>query len=231
MILVLLGGLGFYFFQKVSKLETHYVLTSYSEDSGVEYKIIKDKPKSWVSLKNLDQKIYGAFVVSEDWAFFDHEGIDVEQIKKAYEDFQKGESLRGASTITQQTVKNLFLSPERSFVRKGVEALLAVLMTKTVTKEKTLEIYLNVIEFGEGLYGLGPASQYYFNKQAISLNAKEASFLAMLLPNPKTYSSSFRDQELSEYARSTIESILLKMRVAGYLKPYEYQYASLIDLF
>jgi monofunctional biosynthetic peptidoglycan transglycosylase len=120
-------------------------------------------------------------------------------------------------------VKNVFLSNEKTLWRKAQEAVLAVRIERQLTKARILEIYLNIAEFGEGLYGIGPASRHYFSKAPSELTAKEGAFLAMLLPSPKKYAVSFRKKALTPYAASTVRSILGKLLATGRLTNEEYQ--------
>ncbi len=182
------------------------------------YTIVSKKPKNWVSLKEMDYTAIHAIVISEDWAFYDHSGYDVNQIKEAAEEAIDGERTRGASTISQQLVKNIFLSPDKELSRKVKELGISVYMERNVPKEKILETYLNVIEFGPGIYGIKAAAKHYFNKQPKELNAREGAFLAMLLPNPKKHSQSFRDKKLTPFAKKRINSVLEKMSVAKYIR-------------
>lgn len=201
----------------ISKLKNQYVKVNL-KDKKVHYEIVKKKPNDWVTLKSISKNSQNAIVISEDWGFFQHDGVDFNQLKKAVQEAGEGKKLRGASTISQQLIKNLFLSKERSYVRKLKEFVLVPHLEKNVSKEKILETYLNVIEFGDGIYGIGAASKYYFKKKPSQLTAKEGAFLAMLLPNPKKYSSSFRDKKLSPFAKETILEILNKMAIAGHIE-------------
>jgi len=135
----------------------------------------------WVAWPELGMSGALAVVAAEDQKFPTHFGFDVASIRDALDADGR---LRGASTITQQTAKNLFLSPQRSFVRKGFEAYLAMLIELSWPKQRTLEIYLNIAQFGPGIYGLGAASRTYFAKSARELDDREAALLAAVLPNP-----------------------------------------------
>lgn len=127
-----------------------------------------------------------AVVAAEDQKFADHFGFDVQSIVDSIEDFESGKSLRGASTISQQVAKNLFLWSGRSFVRKGLEAYFTLLIEFCLPKKRILEIYLNVAEFGPGIYGMPAASRHYFNKDPLRMSSSEAALLAAVLPNPRT---------------------------------------------
>lgn len=138
----------------------------------------------WVSLKKIAPMMGIAVVTSEDQEFAEHFGFDWEAIDKAIEYNQTHRHTRGASTISQQTAKNLFLWDGRSWFRKGLEAYFTVLIETCWSKERILEVYLNIIEFGDGIYGVEAAAQYYFNKPAMQLSTDEAALLAAILPNP-----------------------------------------------
>ncbi|UJF22654.1 monofunctional biosynthetic peptidoglycan transglycosylase [Shewanella sp. OMA3-2] len=139
----------------------------------------------WVSIDTLPSHIPLAMVASEDQLFTQHFGVDFSAITKALDQHDDGKGLRGASTLTQQTAKNLLLWPGRSFVRKGLEAALAISLEVIWGKKRILEVYLNVAEFGQGIYGVEAASQHYFNKSARYLSKNEAARLAVLLPSPR----------------------------------------------
>lgn len=133
-----------------------------------------------------------AVLISEDDGFFDHEGIDPEAIKESIElNLKKKKFARGGSTLTQQLAKNLYLSPSKNPWRKAKEILIAMLMEKMLSKQRILEIYLNIIEWGKGIYGAQAASEFYFKKDASALSASEAAYLSAIIPNPKLYTSSW----------------------------------------
>ena len=159
----------------------------------------------WVPLEKISPQLQRAALAGEDTNFATHHGFDYEAIQRAWDQAQKeadkeakqeGENdswlpnlpdfKRGASTISQQLAKNLYLSSERSFMRKGQEAMITYFMERNLTKRRILELYLNVIEWGDGIYGAEAASQYYFHKPAAGLNAREAAFLSAMIPNPRT---------------------------------------------
>jgi monofunctional glycosyltransferase len=159
----------------------------------------------WVPLDKISPNLQRAVLAGEDTNFLTHHGFDYEAIQKAFEQAQReaareakaeGENddwlpslpefKRGGSTISQQLAKNLYLSSQRSFLRKGQEAALTIMLERTLTKRRILEIYLNVIEWGDGVYGAEAASQRYFHKPASALSANEAAFLSAMIPNPRT---------------------------------------------
>lgn len=146
---------------------------------------IRPLKQEWVDWANIGDALPLAVVASEDQKFADHFGFDVESIRDSVDEYADGQSLRGASTITQQVAKNVYLWPGRNFLRKGMEAYLTTLLEVTLTKKRILEIYLNVAEFGPGIYGAGAASKSYFGKTPSELGDAEAALLAAVLPNPK----------------------------------------------
>lgn len=141
--------------------------------------------QDWISIEKLPSHVALAVVASEDQLFPDHFGLDLNAIGNALKDYGDGDSMRGASTISQQTAKNLFLWPGRSFIRKGLEAGLTLSLEAIWGKKRILEVYLNVAEFGQGIYGVEAASRHYFNKSAQKLTVDEATRLAVLLPSPR----------------------------------------------
>lgn len=141
--------------------------------------------KKWRSYENMSPELAKAVIASEDNLFAEHNGFDWKEMKKAIRDHrEKGKKLRGASTISQQTAKNVFLFPSKSFVRKAFEAYFTVLVELIWGKERILEVYLNVAEMGKGIYGAEAASQEFFDKNAAGLTRREASLIAACLPNP-----------------------------------------------
>jgi monofunctional biosynthetic peptidoglycan transglycosylase len=129
-----------------------------------------------------------AVIASEDQTFPEHNGFDWKAIQKALNHNERSTRTKGASTLTQQTAKNLFLWSRRSWVRKGFEAYFTLLMETCWNKRRILETYLNIVEFGDGIYGVEAAAQHYFGKSAAKLNSSEAALLAAILPNPHRYS-------------------------------------------
>jgi monofunctional biosynthetic peptidoglycan transglycosylase len=162
----------------------------------------------WVDAAQMSASLPYAVVAAEDQKFPEHFGFDVESIREALDAHGDGEQLRGASTITQQVAKNLFLWSGRSFVRKVLEAYFTVLLEAFLPKDRILEIYLNVAEFGPGVYGVEAAGEAYFAETAARLSDAEAALLAAVLPAPKT-SSVVRP---SGYVRERQRWILAQMR-------------------
>ena len=148
--------------------------------------------KDWKSLEEISDNMPLAIVTAEDQKFEEHYGFDLEAIEKAvkYNEKHKGKKVKGASTISQQTAKNVFLWPGRSWVRKGLEVYFTFLIELFWSKERIMEVYLNVIEMGPGVYGTEAAAQHYFNKSAAKLTRSEAASIAAILPNPIRWSAS-----------------------------------------
>lgn len=141
--------------------------------------------KTWVSYDHISPELAKAVIASEDNLFDSHNGFDWKQINKAIEAHeQTGKRLRGASTISQQTAKNVFLLPSRSFVRKGLEAYFTVLIEVIWGKRRIMEVYLNVAEMGKGIYGAEAAAEQLFHKKASKLTRRESCLIAACLPNP-----------------------------------------------
>jgi monofunctional biosynthetic peptidoglycan transglycosylase len=138
----------------------------------------------WVNLERISSHAAIAVIASEDQQFPFHAGFDLNSIRESVRASERGKKLRGASTISQQVAKNLFLWNGRSFVRKGVEAWMTVLIELTWPKERILEVYLNIVELGKGIYGMEAAARRFYHKPAARLTSSEAAVLAAVLPNP-----------------------------------------------
>jgi monofunctional glycosyltransferase len=138
----------------------------------------------WANAKNISPFAASAVMASEDQHFPEHSGFDLDSIQSSIDVYVDGGKLRGASTISQQVAKNLFLTPAKSFIRKGIEAWFTILIEVLWSKERILEVYLNIAEFGDHLFGIEAASQRYFGVSARSINRSQAALLAATLPNP-----------------------------------------------
>jgi len=143
--------------------------------------------KTWVPIEDISPNMVQAVVASEDNLFLEHHGFSFDDISKALKHNKKGKRIRGGSTISQQTAKNVFLWPKRSYLRKGLEAYFTVLIELVWSKERIMEVYLNIIETGNGVYGVEAASQQFFNKSASKLTKGQAALIAASLPNPRKY--------------------------------------------
>ncbi len=166
----------------------------------------------WVPYNRISVHLKRAIIAAEDGKFLDHEGFDWEAIQKAYEkNVRKGKVVGGGSTISQQLAKNLFLSGERTWWRKAQEAAITVMIETIMTKRRILEIYLNVIEWGNGVYGAEAAARYHFGAAAASLTPAQAARLAAMVPSPRRYSPG---RETAYLLRRT-EIILARMPSAA----------------
>ena len=208
---VLLGFLTYQaiMFIRISRLRTETPLsTSLIETRADEARSQGQEPKRqqlWVPLERISPNLQRAVLAGEDTNFLTHHGFDYGAIQKVWdqgmreaakEAKKEGENddwlpnlpdfKRGASTITQQLAKNLYLSSRKSFFRKGEEAILTIFLERELNKRRILELYLNVIEWGDGIYGAEAAAEHYFHKPASAVNANEAAFLAAMIPNPRT---------------------------------------------
>lgn len=143
--------------------------------------------RDYISYDEMGTHVKKAVIASEDQAFFSHNGFDYKAIEKAMKHNEQGKKLRGGSTISQQTAKNIFLWQGRSWIRKGIEAVYTFIIELVWGKDVILERYLNSIEMGRGVFGVEAASEYYFNKNAKNLTKSEAAWIAAILPNPKKY--------------------------------------------
>ncbi len=168
----------------------------------------------WVPMEEISDKLQLAVVASEDQNFPNHNGFDFKAIEKAIENNKKGNRVRGASTISQQTAKNVFLWPQRSWFRKGLEVYFTFLIELLWSKERILEVYLNSIEMGKGIYGAQAAAQAWFGKPAGNLSAYEAAAIAAVLPNPREY----RANPASNYIQQRKTWIVRQMGNLGKLK-------------
>lgn len=166
----------------------------------------------WVSFDKISNSIKLAVIAGEDQKFFDHFGFDIESIEKAIKQNKRRKITRGASTITQQTAKNLFLWADKSFIRKGLEAYFTLLLELFWSKDRILEVYLNIAQFGNDVYGVQEASERYFKKDANQLTDLNAAMLAAVLPNPNRYIVN----SPTSYQKRRIVWILKQMRQLGY---------------
>lgn len=199
----------FFTFPTISKLRAENPVTT----SMIEHRLDQartagkeaKKYQIWMPIEQISPHLHRAVLAGEDARYFEHNGFDWDSIEKAWEEAQReGEKeakaegdydpeswippmpsfKRGASTVTQQLAKNLYLSEDRNFLRKGREALITYFLERELSKKRILEIYLNVIEWGDGIYGAEAASRFYFNKSASNLSANEAAYLSAMIPSP-----------------------------------------------
>lgn len=163
--------------------------------------------RRWCSLAELGSELPRAVLAAEDQRFFDHHGFDFTEIGIAIEQAQQGEGLRGASTISQQVAKNVFLTTHRSWLRKGLELWFTVLIEATWSKQRILEVYMNVAEWGPSLFGGCAAAQRYFSRQPADLDRRQAAQLAVVLPAPRRR----RPDQLTDYSASRVDWVIGQM--------------------
>ena len=171
----------------------------------------------WVPIEAISKNLQLAVICSEDQNFLAHNGFDMEAIEKAVKHNKKGKRIRGASSISQQTAKNVFLWPQRSWFRKGLETYFTFLIELFWSKERIMAVYLNSIEMGNGVYGVEAASQFWFKKPAIKLNRNEAAAIAAILPNPRRY----RANPATNYIQGRKNWIVRQMNFFG---PLDYNH-------
>lgn len=165
----------------------------------------------WVPIEQIASSLQLAVICSEDQNFLTHNGFDLEAIEKAYKNNKAGKRLKGASTISQQTAKNVFLWPQRSWLRKGLELYFTFLIETIWSKERILEVYLNSIEMGNGVYGAEAAATHWYGKTSKKLTQQEAASIAIILPNPRKYNPKKR----TNYLEKRKQWVLLQMRNYG----------------
>lgn len=184
----------------------------------------------YVRLKEISPHLKNAVIVSEDSSFYSHNGLDFHELKESFQtNWERGRWARGGSTITQQLAKNVYLSADKSILRKIKEAIISVQIEKELSKDEILEKYLNIVEFGPDVFGIKKASRHYFNKSPAGLTPAEGAFLAFLLPSPKKYSVSFRKKKLTPFARGQTRKIVTRLHRYKRISTDEYHQA-LLDL-
>ena len=165
----------------------------------------------WEPIENISMNLQKAVIASEDGTFLKHNGFDFIAMQKAYKSNERGRRIKGGSTISQQTAKNVFLWQGRSYVRKGLEAYFTVLIEIIWGKERIMEVYLNSIEMGNGVYGAQAAAEHWYRKEASGLTPKQAAGIAAILPNPRKYAAT----SSSSYINRRKAKIVRVMRTVG----------------
>jgi monofunctional glycosyltransferase len=189
-------------------------------------RLMGPKTPHWTPLSAISEWLPRAVVSSEDGTFYSHKGIDVFEMQEALKkDLKEGRFARGASTITQQVLKNVYLSHYPKLFRKLKEIAWAGKLEAALTKPQILAFYLNMAEWGPGIYGVGDASRHYFATSPASLSPKQSAFLAMLLPSPRRYHAYFRQKQLTQWAEKRVDRILQVMMKLGQLPEDQYQVA------
>ncbi len=180
------------FYPDVAYLKKHNpgetAFMEYREKTWQQKKVKKKIKKIWVPISEVSPYVMKAVIIAEDRKFWSHEGFDFEAMQKALEkDIEKNKIQAGGSTISQQLAKNLYLSPDKDPIRKLKEAILTWRIENQLTKRRILELYLNVVEWGDGIFGIEAAAQNYYGQHASQLTARQAARLASILPNPRRY--------------------------------------------
>lgn len=181
-------------------------------------------PYLWTPIKDINRELLYAIVMSEDGDFFNHQGIDYDALINALgENIKRREWSFGASTISQQTIKNIYLTESKNLYRKLKEVISVQRLEASLNKNEILELYLNLIEFGPDIYGVGAAAKYYFNSTPKKLNAAQGAFLALLMPSPRKYHFTiFQNQHLAKRHKRKYKRILQDMRYKEYISPKQY---------
>ena len=181
------------------------VMQDKNPKAGLKYK--------WIPYERISGNLKRALIAAEDAKFLEHEGFDIEGIEKALKkNEKKGKVVAGGSTISQQLAKNLFLSGERSYMRKGQEAIITLMLEKMMSKRRILEIYMNVIEWGEGVYGAEAAARHYYKTSAANLSPYQAAHLAAMVPRPRFFEKRPNSAYLARHA-ATIEARMAQVAV------------------
>ncbi|SFB97179.1 monofunctional biosynthetic peptidoglycan transglycosylase [Marinospirillum celere] len=178
-----------------------------------------EAPYRWVPLRQVNRDLLYSVVLAEDARFFQHRGLDYDALLDAFiTNLRRGETAFGGSTLTQQTVKNLFLTQEQTYYRKLQEAVLTRRLENRFSKNQILELYLNLAEFGPDIYGVDAASRHYFGKPPAAINAAEGAYLALLLPSPRRYHYTlFQNRNVTPGLERKYRRILMDMRHANYI--------------
>jgi len=188
---------------------TPLMLQRKHEGDGLHY--------SWTPLEDISPYLQQAVMAAEDQRFMEHHGFDIVEIQNAYDHFQSGQKLRGASTISMQVARNLYLWQGRNWLRKGLEAYYTVLIEFFMPKWRIMELYLNIAEWGKGVFGAEEASLYHFSSKANDLRPDQAAFLAAILPSPKRWSAA----RPTEYIQQRQMTILSQMHIFRPLNKHE----------
>ncbi len=210
----------------VLKLRGDFVHQAVSESGAVRTMVVSPSSADFIPLDEVPPLFLRALLIAEDAGFYGHPGIDLREVPAALiTDWNRGGAARGASTITQQLAKNLFLSRDKQLGRKVQELSVTLLLEAALSKRRILEIYLNVIEWGPRLYGLRPAARAYFDREPADLTAAQMAFLISIIPGPLKYQSSFAHGSPGPGLRKLIDNLLAKLRSVDALTEEEYQSA------
>jgi hypothetical protein len=211
---------------EIERLRGPFVYQPPAGDGPAPEILVGPESPDFLPLAEVPPLFVRAVLLAEDANFYGHSGIDLAEIPAAVaEDLARGALVRGASTIPQQLAKNLFLSRRKTLGRKLEEASLALLLDSTLGKERELEIYLNIVEWGPGLYGLRPAARHYFGKEVPDLTPRETAFLVCLIPGPIKYQQSIATGVPTPFFQGLVDTLLAKLHSVGALSDEEYEAA------
>ena len=212
---------------EVSRLKKGTIdVVRWKKPSGKESLTVGSEIPGWIGLNQISLHLVHAILVAEDARFYDHIGVDFHEIWVSFlTNIEHGKIVRGASTITQQLVKITLLHRKKTFLRKIREIFGAIILEQSISKEKILTWYLNLIEFGDGVCGINEASYHYFKTRPELLTIVQAVHLALVLPSPNRFSKGLRQKRLTEFGHSRFYMILTKMLSAGYITEGQLQQA------
>lgn len=209
-----------------TKLRSKVLVPIKLADETKSTKWMGPKAPGWVPMKQISNHLLMAVIADEDTSFFSHNGIDMHEMREALKkDLEEKRWARGASTITQQVVKNVWLTQEKTLTRKIRELLWARQLDGALSKSEVLCFYVNMAEWGPGIYGIGEASHHYFDKAPADLTPKESAFLAVLLPSPVRFHTYYTRKKLTPWVKGRIEHVLRVMNRMGFLEDAEYDEA------
>ena len=209
----------------LNKKDVVLKVTRWTKQRGAFTEEVSPAYNSWVSIDKISKNLINALIVAEDGRFFEHCGIDFYEIKDSLKlNLSKKKYARGASTITQQVVKMVFLSYEKSIIRKIREILGALILEKVVDKNTILEWYLNLVEFGDGTYGIKKGATYYFQTSPYLLTVDQSVHLVLVLPSPNSWNKGLKDRKLTEFGKKRFIQILYRMKMRGFISESQYSY-------
>lgn len=198
----------------------------WTRKKGLTYAVVGPGEPGWVDKKQISRHFLNAVVVAEDGRFYQHRGLDFQEIEKSIEvNRKKKRYVRGASTITQQVVKMAFLSREKTIVRKAREAVGALLLETIMSKDDILQWYVNLAEFGDGIYGVKAAAEKYFGTKPALLTIEQAAHLALVIPSPNSWSAGLRKRDLTPFGERRFAKIVLNMRRTGDVTQQQWMHA------
>lgn len=225
-LLIMLIVFLFGFFQSIPDFKnmTYSDLVSAGELYILDHLDDKNVQHEWIAMRDMNRELLYTIVMAEDGNFFDHKGINYDMMINALgENIKQKKLVFGASTISQQVVKNLYMGDSKRFIRKLKEIVATRRLEKYFTKNEILELYLNTAEFGPDIFGVRAASAYYFLKNAAEVNAAEAAFMALMLPSPRRYHFSiFQNKYISAQHEKKRRRILRDMAYKEYISPKQY---------